>query len=71
MWKNYFDYTAKVAGMTPNNEYNAGILGTTSYITLYGYDNPDNPGSDDYDINVIASNATYMTTVHGVGGIVQ
>jgi hypothetical protein len=71
MWKNYFDYTAQVAGMTPNKEYNAGVLGTTSYITLYGYYNPANPGSDDYDINVIASNATYLTTVHGVGGIVQ
>jgi hypothetical protein len=71
MWRNYFDYTAQVAGMTPNKEYNVGVLGTTSYITLYGYNNPTNPGSDDYDINVIASNATYMTTVHGVGGKVQ
>jgi hypothetical protein len=71
MWRNYFDYTAQVAGMTPNKEYSVGVLGTTSYITLYGYYNPANPGSDDYDINVIASNATYLTTVHGVGGIVQ
>lgn len=71
MWRNYFDYTAQVAGMTPNKEYSVGVLGTTSYITLYGYYNPVNPGSDDYDINVIASNATYLTTVHGVGGIVQ
>ena len=67
MWKNYFDYTAKVAGI-PQSDYDANILGTTSYITLYGY---DHSLTGDYDINVIASNATYMTTVHGVGGIVQ
>ncbi len=67
MWKNYFDYTAKVAGI-PSSDYDANILGTTGYITLYGYDHSLN---GDYDINVIASNATYMTTVHGVGGIVQ
>lgn len=70
MWKNYFDYTAKVANI-PQSDYVAGITGTTSYITLWGYDNPSNPASDDYDINVIASNATYLTTVHGVGGMVE
>ena len=70
MWKNYFDYTAKVA-LIPQSDYQAGIRDTTSYITLWGYDNPSNPASDDYDINVIASNATYLTTVHGVGGIVE
>jgi hypothetical protein len=70
MWKNYFDYTAKVA-LIPQSDYEAGITGTTSYITLWGYDNPSNPASDDYDINVIASNATYLTTVHGMGGIVE
>jgi len=70
MWKNYFDYTAKVA-LIPQSDYQVGIRDTTSYITLWGYDNPSNPASDDYDINVIASNATYLTTVHGVGGIVE
>jgi hypothetical protein len=67
MWKDYFDYTAKVAGI-PQADYDAGIFGTTSYITLYGY---DHSSTGEYDINVHASNATYMTTVHGVGGIVQ
>jgi hypothetical protein len=67
MWKNYFDYTAKVAGI-PQADYDANILGTTSYITLYGY---DHSATGDYDINVVALNATYITTVHGVGGIVQ
>jgi hypothetical protein len=70
MWKDYFDYTAKVAGI-PQSDYEAGITGTPgnlSYIKLYGYDHTT---TGDYDINVIASNATYMTTVHGVGGIVQ
>jgi hypothetical protein len=67
MWKNYFDYTAKVAGIPPS-DYDANILGTTGYITLYGY---DHSSTGDYDINVIASNATYMTTVHGVGGYFQ
>jgi hypothetical protein len=67
MWKDYFDYTAKVAGI-PQADYETSILGTTSYITLHGY---DHSAAGDYDINVLASNATYMTTVHGVGGIVQ
>jgi len=70
MWKDYFDYTAKVAGI-PQSDYEAGSIGTPSnisYIKLYGYDHTT---TGDYDINVIASNATYMTTVHGVGGIVQ
>ena len=67
MWKNYFDYTANVAGI-PQSDYATSILGTTSSVTLYGY---DHSLTGDYDINVIASNATYMTTVYGVGGIVQ
>jgi hypothetical protein len=67
MWRDYFDYTAKVAGIPPA-DYDASILGTRSYITLYGY---DHSATGDYDINVVMSNATYMTTVHGVGGIVQ
>ena len=69
MWKNYFDYTAKVANV-PQSDYAVGITGTTSYITLYGYDHSTS-ASANYDIKVIASNATYMTTVYGIGGIVQ
>jgi hypothetical protein len=61
MWYNYFGYTAKVAGI-PN--YIQGYEGTETYIEI------TSPSSD-YGVNVIASNATYATTVHGVGGIVE
>jgi hypothetical protein len=61
MWYNYFGYTAKVAGL-PN--YIQGYEGTETYIEI------TSPSSD-YGVNVIASNATYATTVHGVGGIVE
>jgi hypothetical protein len=65
MWKNYFGYTATIAGIP---HYTQGTVGTTeTNIHIDGYDNTDSL----YDINVIASNATYATTVHGVGGIVQ
>ncbi|MCX6692285.1 MAG: hypothetical protein NTW33_09635 [Methanoregula sp.] len=65
MWKNYFGYTATVAGIP---HYSQGTVGTTeTFIRINGYDESDSL----YDINVIASNATYATTVHGVGGIVQ
>lgn len=65
MWSNYFNYTAIVAGV-PN--YVVKESGTESYILINGYD-PSETGR--YDINVIASNATYSTSVHGIGGIVQ
>lgn len=65
MWNNYFNYTATVAGV-PN--YVVGLSGTESYIRIDGYDSSP---TGNYDINVIASNATYSTSVHGVGGIVQ
>jgi hypothetical protein len=66
MWKNYFDYTAWVAGI-PGPDYTVGETGTESYILMRG-----NATSDSiYDINVIASNATYLATVHGIGGIVE
>ena len=61
MWYNYFGYTAKVAGI-PN--YIQGYEGTETYIEI------TSPSSY-YGVNVIASNATYATTVHGVGGIVE
>jgi len=62
MWKNYFDYTATVAGI-PHTE--TGIAGTESYILIRGSHLSD---SDGYDINVVASNATYTAMVNGVGG---
>ncbi len=65
MWSNYFNYTAIVAGV-PN--FVAGQSGTESYIMINGY---DTSATGNYDINVIASNATYSTTVHGIGGIVE
>lgn len=68
MWKNYFNYAAQVAGI-PAPDYTVDILpgGTEAYIRLAG--NSTSP--EVYDINVIASNATYSTTIHGVGGILQ
>jgi hypothetical protein len=65
MWGNYFNYSATVAGV-PN--YVIGQAGTESYIRIDGYDSSP---TGNYVINVIASNASYATTIHGVGGIVQ
>ena len=65
MWKNYFNYTAMAAGI-PNTQ--VGISSTESYIVING---PDTDPNGAYDINVIASNATYMPSVQGIGGIVQ
>jgi hypothetical protein len=62
MWKNFFDYTAGVAGV-PN--YNTGFLKNESYIVINGYDTTNTW----YDINVIASNATFSTTIYGAGGV--
>ena len=64
MWNNYFGYTATVAGIP---HFTQGTIGTETYILINGYGESNNL----FDINVIASNATYTTTVHGVGGIVQ
>lgn len=62
MWKNYFDYTAKVAGI-PGTE--TGVSGTESYIVIHGSDIAD---TGDYDIKAVATNATYTALVYGVGG---
>ena len=62
MWKNYFDYTATVAGV-PN--FNTDIVGNESSITLYGYDTSDSWN----DINVIAASGTYSTAIYGAGGV--
>jgi hypothetical protein len=63
MWKNYFDYTATIAGV-PN--FNTAIVGNETSITLNGYDTSDSWN----DINVIAATGTYSTTIYGAGGII-
>jgi len=63
MWTSYFNYTAMVAGI-PDTE--TGIAGTESYIII-GTDYVTNP-TKNYDINVMASNATYTALLYGVGG---
>ncbi|HWS21034.1 MAG TPA: hypothetical protein VN227_00150 [Methanoregula sp.] len=64
MWKNYFDYTATVAGVP---HFTTGIAGNESYITIHGYDVSDTWN----DINVIAARGTFTTTIHGVGGVIS
>jgi len=61
MWRNYFNYTTMAAGI-PNTL--SGSTTTESYIIINGSDKM----GDNYDINVIASNATFLTTVQGIGG---
>ncbi|PKG32789.1 MAG: hypothetical protein CW742_06320 [Methanoregula sp.] len=63
MWKNYFDYTSRVAGLPDETE--TGIAGTESYIIIHGTDAAD---TGDYDIKVVATNATYAALLYGVGG---
>ncbi len=62
VWKNYFNYTARSASL-PHTL--TGNTTTESYIIIDGYD-PSPTGA--FDINVIASDATYSATVYGVGG---
>ena len=63
MWKNYFDYTSRVAGLPDETE--TGISGTESYIVIHGSDAAD---TGDYDIRAVATNATYTALLYGVGG---
>ena len=63
MWANYFNYTATTANI-PNVV--TGNTTTESYIIINGYDTTNSWP----DINVIASNATYSTSVRGIGGMV-
>jgi hypothetical protein len=63
MWKNYFTYSAMVAGI-PNYVVVRDDTNNQSYIQINGSDRLGNT----YDINVIASNATFSAAVHGVGG---
>jgi hypothetical protein len=62
MWKNYFDYTATVAGV-PN--FHTDIAGNESSITMNGYDSTDSWN----DINVIAATGTFSTAIYGAGGV--
>jgi len=62
MWKNYFNSTARAAGL-PNTF--TGNTTTESYIFINGSYPSD---TEDFDINVIASSATYSATVYGAGG---
>jgi len=62
MWHNYFTYEALAKGI-PN--YEVASDGTESYIRINGYDTSE---SGLYDINVIASNATFSAAMFGVGG---
>ena len=63
MWKNYFTYAAMVAGI-PNYVVVKDDTRNQSYILINGSDRLGNT----YDINVIASNASFSAMVHGVGG---
>jgi hypothetical protein len=63
MWKNYFDYTSRVADLPSDTE--TGISDTEAYILIKGFDTSETKG---YDINVVATNATYMARLYGVGG---
>ncbi len=62
MWMNYFNYTAMAAGL-PNTF--TGTTTTESYIFING---SDTTATKNFDINVIASNATYLAMVYGGGG---
>lgn len=64
MWKNYFDYTTRVAGF-PSASVETGDTGTESYIVVHGSDISD---TGDYDIKAVATNATYTALLYGVGG---
>jgi hypothetical protein len=66
MWKNYFDYTAGAAGMPPAS-FTTGILKNESFILIQGYDSTDAWN----DITLIATNATYSTSIYGASGAVS
>ncbi len=62
MWKNYFDYTASVAGV-PN--YSTKTEGNETSVTIQGFDTADRWN----DINVIAATGKFSTTIHGSGAL--
>jgi hypothetical protein len=67
MWEDYFDYTARVAGI-PQASYKVNRLDNESYILI----NDTYPDSNDiYGIRLTATNATYAATIQGVGGVLH
>ncbi|MFA4861218.1 hypothetical protein [Methanoregula sp.] len=68
MWKNYFNYIATVAGV-PNFQVNQS--GTEVFIRIRGLCDDDVSTCPSPDINVIASQAFYSETIHGIGGTMQ
>ena len=67
MWEDYFDYTARVAGI-PQNCYQVTRLHNESYILINDtYPNTNNV----YGIRLSATNATYAATIQGVGGVLR
>lgn len=68
MWKNYFNYTATVANI-PN--FRVDQSGNQAYIRINGYCDDDVTTNCPFDINVVASQATYSTSIHGIGGTLQ
>ncbi|MFA6332480.1 MAG: hypothetical protein WCX22_05975 [Methanoregula sp.] len=68
MWKNYFDYSATVNNIP---HFTVGEDGTEVFIRINGYYDDTVTASSVYDINVIASEATYSTSIHGIGGTLE
>jgi hypothetical protein len=66
MWRNYFNATAQAQGI-PDSYYRTDISGNDAFIQINGYDTTSN----NFDVNVVAQNATYAVNVHGVGGALQ
>jgi hypothetical protein len=67
MWEDYFDYTARVAGI-PQASYKVGRLDNESYIRI----NDTYPDTNNiYGIRLTAINATYAATIQGIGGVLH
>jgi hypothetical protein len=67
MWEDYFDYTARVAGI-PRESYQVNRLDNESYILI----NDTYPASNDiYGIRLTATNTTYAATIQGIGGVLH
>jgi hypothetical protein len=67
MWEDYFDYTARVAGI-PQASYKVRRLDNESYILI----NDTYPDSNTiYGIRLTATNATYAATIQGIGGVLH
>ena len=68
MWRNYFTYTAMANNITG---YYVSPSGNPVYIRIKGSCDDDKNSNCPFDINVIASRATFSTSIHGIGGTVQ